>query len=63
MLQSDVPLQIVSPAYRSAPFKRTDAILARYIVLKSVAIVCCPEVAVNRLLRRLLLAANWALVG
>lgn len=65
MLQPDVPFQIVTPEYLFAPFKGTDAMLARDILPESVLLVCGPEVAVDGLGLCPLLAAtlHGALAG
>lgn len=65
MLQPHVSLHIITPAYLSAPFNLADGILARYLLAKSVVLVCGPEVAVDGPHLRPPLAAiwHWALVG
>lgn len=65
MLQPEVPPQIITPAHLSTPFSRADAILARYLLPKSVVLVCDPEVAVDglHLCPPLTAIWYWALVG
>lgn len=47
MLQSNVPLQIISPAYLSTPCKRADTFFSWHLLPKSIVLMRCPEVAVD----------------